>query len=742
MNFQSYIHYTSFLVFISLAIYALIAGFKSRYNLFSAIMFLCMGLWSISFSFINNPYVSNEVLNLVINIISPVNLAIGVFMVLAILSFISPRKIPMPLYIVLAAYIIAVITLQIKGYLAYPAFRDTETGYWVIRYKHKLITILINIVHNGMVAFSIFILWRFYRNTNIKIKQLQAGVILKTGLISFILSSANIYLSNAIKTFHLPLYPDVILLIFAFGIVYSIFNHRFLSTDFNPVAQKIIDLMPAGLIITNPYNKITYVNQTLLKLCQIPIEQIIGQPLNLWLNQVLLQKPEQSAIPNEGRFDLVTGNNTKKSIYWLTEQITGKNKIPMGTVCLINDINHLVKTEKKLRELNKTLDQKIHERTHELQIAKEKAEQSDRLKSAFLENMSHEIRTPLNGIIGFSELITENDEKPAEEKKVFLNYIKTNANQLLKIVSDIIEISRIESGEITFYKQEFDVNEFLTQVEIHNSPNFELKQDEITIKVVRSQNNIKINADQDRVLQIFSILLNNALKFTQKGQITYGFEKANHKDIVFFVKDTGIGISQENHDLIFKEFTQGYDNKNELYGGNGIGLSIAKKLLGKMNGHIWFKSIPEGGSVFFFQLNNAITEQKEPKPAPAKPNHKITELLLVEDDLHSRLFISELLSESNYQLSFAKTAHEARERVMNNTYRIILMDVKLPDGNGLELAKEIRKTDDEVFIVAQTAYASHIHRLDAIKAGCNEYISKPINSNLLLEILNRASEKK
>jgi len=252
------------------------------------------------------------------------------------------------------------------------------------------------------------------------------------------------------------------------------------------------------------------------------------------------------------------------------------------TLAIVRDITDRKQTEK------------------ELISAKEKAEESDRLKSAFLANMSHEVRTPLNSIIGFSELLADPDFEQ-EQKREFIDHIVTNGNQLLTIISDIMDISKMESGEITIRKTQIKTQKFVSSVIDQYTFQAEAKKLELKLILPDTKEETALFADEDRLSQIFNNLVGNALKFTAKGTIEIGYYP-NGEMVEFYVRDTGIGITAEYQDKIFDRFRQVEDAKTRTYGGNGLGLAISKNLVELMGGKIWVKSIPGKGSTFYFTI--------------------------------------------------------------------------------------------------------------------------------------------
>jgi signal transduction histidine kinase len=236
----------------------------------------------------------------------------------------------------------------------------------------------------------------------------------------------------------------------------------------------------------------------------------------------------------------------------------------------------------------------------ELIKAKEKAEESDQLKSAFLANMSHEVRTPLNSIIGFSELLADPDFEE-EHKKEFIHHIVTNGNQLLTIISDIMDISKMESGEIKIRKTQINAQKFLSNVKEQFAFQAAAKNLGLQLSLPDMDTPTVIFTDADRLSQIFNNLVGNALKFTAKGSVEIGYQPRGNM-VEFYVRDTGIGISAQYFDKIFDRFRQLEDAKTRTYGGNGLGLAISKNLVEIMGGEIWIESEPGKGSTFYFTI--------------------------------------------------------------------------------------------------------------------------------------------
>lgn len=389
-------------------------------------------------------------------------------------------------------------------------------------------------------------------------------------------------------------------------------------------------------------------------------------------------------------------------------------------------------------EFRDITEQKVVEQ--KLLSALEKATESDRLKSAFLATMSHELRTPLNAIIGFSGIINEDLSK--EETISFAKTINSSGNHLLSIVEDLFDITLIEAGEIKIQKQEEnlhsilkDINEIIkTEQQIIHKSNLDLN---LIIPVENTH--LTINTDPSKFKQILINLLKNALKFTDDGQINYGYKIVTYKDkqmLKFYVEDTGIGISKDKQSFIFDIFRQADDSHTRNYGGTGIGLSISKKLVGLLGGKIWLESEEGKGSTFYFTIP-LIQGEQIVKQTIEIDNHKNNFIgkiiLIVEDDESSYEFLKVIITKSGINTIWAKDGEEAIKFCEENAnIDLILMDINMPVMNGYEATKLIKKIKPHLPIIAQTAYAIIGDRQKSIDAGCDDYISKPIKKQELI----------
>jgi len=377
-----------------------------------------------------------------------------------------------------------------------------------------------------------------------------------------------------------------------------------------------------------------------------------------------------------------------------------------------------------------------------LQVAKEKSEESDRLKTAFLANMSHEIRTPMNGIIGFSQVLMEK-EFPRNKQKQFLEVIHSRSVHLLDVINDIIDISKIEAGQLNITYSNFYLNDTLNN--LYNQYGFNLQnQDEKKIKLEHYWDLPRVESyittDQVRLKQILGNLLNNAIKFTEKGKIEFGYEKSEDNLLKFYVKDTGIGIPRSQFEFIFDRFRQVDGSTTRNYEGTGLGLAISKNIAEALGGEIWLESSEGKGTIFYFTIPyNPVKNIGDKQPADNIDEFewKDKTILLVEDDPASCSFFQEAFEPREVNLLVANNGKEGLELYeKQKSIDLILMDISLPDVDGIEVTKTIRKKDKEIPIIAQTAHAMGDDRSICLNAGCNDYITKPIDIKSLYSLID------
>ncbi|OIP00027.1 MAG: hypothetical protein AUJ98_09540 [Bacteroidetes bacterium CG2_30_33_31] len=379
---------------------------------------------------------------------------------------------------------------------------------------------------------------------------------------------------------------------------------------------------------------------------------------------------------------------------------------------------------------------KIDERA--LRNAKDKAEIADKLKTSFLANMSHEIRTPINAVIGFADLLNDSDLLD-EERKEYINTIQVNGELLLNLINDIIDIAKIESGQLKISKNEFSIKQLFDEIYLsaRNALSMlEKPQIILEYKIEDSLEDVFLVTDQYRLMQIINNLLNNAIKFTDKGRIDFGVGINKNDKIEFYVKDTGIGISEKDVDIIFDRFGQVEEALVRNVGGTGLGLSITKSLVEILGGRIKVKSTVEEGSTFIFTID-AERKSGQLNPSIQKiVNLKGKKILIVEDTESNYRLLNILLSKYGAETIWALTGKQGVSICRNsNDLDLVLMDINLPDIDGYEATSQIKSFKPNLPIVAQTAYAMAGEREKSLEFGCDDYISKPINPEKLFSII-------
>jgi len=374
----------------------------------------------------------------------------------------------------------------------------------------------------------------------------------------------------------------------------------------------------------------------------------------------------------------------------------------------------------------------------ELILAKEQAEESENLKSAFLANMTHEIRTPMNSILGFSELLM-NEELSPVKKEHYHEIVHNNGKRLMNLISDIVDISKIDTKQLKISETVFNVNILLDDLQSQ----FEISPlcKNVTYKTSKglATHMSFIRTDNNRLVQVLSNLIENALKFTDNGTVEIGYTTID-SGLQFFIKDSGIGIKKTDLSLIFERFGQSNNQYQKAKGGTGLGLSISKGIIEMLGGEIWVESKPHKGATFFFTIPNcrvANVVTDEVKKTTIKMTQKTVPTILIAEDEESNYWLIEaFLEKYNFKLLHAENGKEAVEMFQNNEVDLILMDFNMPIMNGIEATALIRQSNKDVPIIALTAYAMTEDKEKATKTGCNDFLSKPVNRNVLIEKIN------
>jgi len=402
----------------------------------------------------------------------------------------------------------------------------------------------------------------------------------------------------------------------------------------------------------------------------------------------------------------------------------------------------------RTKELNRTMNElkaEIAERAraeNELKTAKEKAEESDRLKSVFLANMSHEIRTPMNGILGFANLLKD-PGLSGEDQKKFIRIIEVSGERMLNIINDLIDLSKVESGLMEVSLSNTFINDQTETLFSFFRPEAEKKGLRLSLRNDLPSAEVIIRTDREKLYAILTNLIKNAIKYTDEGAIEFGYEKRG-EFLEFFVEDTGIGIAREKQQDIFKRFIQVNQDGTRFCEGAGLGLAITKAYVEMLGGEIRLESEKGKGSRFCFTIPYEREFEDQADSSKEEdlnlPDHHLAniKILVAEDEKIARLLLKTVLQKNVKEIIYVENGVEAVETVrQNRDIDLILMDMKMPKMDGYEATRQIRAFNKEVPIIAQTAFAIVGDREKALLSGCNDYVSKPVKKDELLQKINK-----
>ncbi len=496
--------------------------------------------------------------------------------------------------------------------------------------------------------------------------------------------------------------------------------------------RAISEASPLGIAVSDHHGQLIFVNPSLMHQTGIPKDFFLDRT---WLRKVLIedrQKVEtlwenahkQQTDSFESVFRLRTENN---EIIWIHLKASSMllNGAFIGMVSLLDNITR----QKNFEE--------------ELIKAKNKAEESDRVKSAFLANMSHEIRTPMNAILGFSDLLSS-DDYGDNEKIEFVNLIKSSGRLLLNLINDIIDISKIEAGELKIQKSKCNPGSLMVelfQAYKQQLENMGKANIQLILEQPKEASEILLFTDRMRLHQIVSNLLNNAIKFTDEGYINYGFIIANG-NLQFYVKDSGIGIPESKTEIIFERFRQADDSHSRLFGGTGLGLAIVKNLVDMLGGSVWVESIHGKGTIFYFTLPYEDSRSSDETGSISEnenslyPDFSNKTILIAEDNEANYLLLKRILSKTKATILYAPNGLIAMDMAASSpSPDIILMDIQMPEMNGIEAMKKIRQHGFRMPAIAVTAFTMMEEEKDYVQRGFDAYLQKPLGAEKLFETL-------
>jgi PAS domain S-box-containing protein len=382
---------------------------------------------------------------------------------------------------------------------------------------------------------------------------------------------------------------------------------------------------------------------------------------------------------------------------------------------------------------------------NELIAAREKAVKASQVQLAFIQSISHEVRTPMNSILGYTELLYKQVKEPKGIS--FLDAVSHNGKQLLRLIDDIIDFSRLDNKQLAIQKEEVHIQSLITKIK-KQIPGIKKNYNKKHIKVLFSENqhseeDIRLHSDEIRLQQILINLISNGIQYSEMGQVEVGYELRNHQnEILFYVKDTGIGIKQQDYPKVFSRFTRFHDTTRNEVRGTGLGLAICKHLVELMGGRIWFESEPGKGSVFYFTHPLVHKNILSPKAVIGKENFHLPDLkkisiLIVEDDIFSFTMMHHMLSETGANIIHAENGINAIEMINKNTVDFVFLDIRLPGIDGYAVLEHIRKVNKYLPVVAQTANAMPEDRERVKAAGFTAYITKPVSQKDLYAVINK-----
>ncbi|MFO7369940.1 MAG: ATP-binding protein [Bacteroidales bacterium] len=493
--------------------------------------------------------------------------------------------------------------------------------------------------------------------------------------------------------------------------------------------RELADMLPQSVFETDSYGNYTYVNKAWYRAFGYSTENL-SEGLNL-IETLISESSREDILGSEklenSNFIAIRKNGTRFPASVYTDNIIRNNRMA-GRRGIIIDITDKV-------DYIRTLQQETN-----------KARTSDELKSSYLANMSHEIRTPMNSIIGFSNLLAS-DQIPEIQKKDFTRYIRTSSEVLLNLVDDIIDMAKIEAGELKIVKKDCDLNalgEELLTTSSEMLKKFGKHQLEISFKPDPDAGKVYLKTDPLRLRQVLINLVNNAIKFTDKGSICFGYTLREETLVEFYVQDTGPGMSREELNQIFERFRRAKRSEEKNIAGTGLGLAISRNLVQLLGGEMWVDSVPGTGTSFLFTLpylrsTMIHAESKEYiQASDGDYNWKGKTILVAEDDLNSFKFLHELIKKTRAEILHAANGKQAIDIVRSaQQIDLVVMDIMMPELDGYEATRIIKSINSEIPVIAQTAYAMAGDKERMQEAGCDDYISKPLDFKHSLSVMNR-----
>jgi hypothetical protein len=494
--------------------------------------------------------------------------------------------------------------------------------------------------------------------------------------------------------------------------------------------RQLIENAGEGIIVAQE-SYIRFLNPRMCDILGYDEREILSNPFTVFVH------PDDRGIALQRHIDRITGVGMPRNYSFRIITKSGETRWleinsariewegRPATLNFINDVTSSRETERQLK------------------IAKEKAEESDRLKSIFLSNMSHEIRTPMNAILGFSDLLADDGTGPEQQRR-YLDMIRLSGRKLLRIINDIVDISKLDAGQLTLHRKTFRLYDiFAESVKVfRDSTVYRHKSDvELRLNFPRDMQDVYVRSDPHRLQQVLDNLLDNAIKYTERGVIEAGCDCSGKKGLLMlrgYVRDTGPGIPEDKAGVIFERFRQ--VEEEGFHEGAGLGLSICRGIVELLGGRIWVESDPGKGSCFYFSVPLETAEDpraEENGKKTAVPDLRNKRILVAEDDLSSYSLICAYLRDSGAAVNHAPDGVVLMDMLAEGLPDLLLLDINLPGKDGYRCMEEIREKGYELKIIAQTAYAMQDEKKRCLASGCDGYVAKPFDRETLFQEIDR-----
>ncbi len=612
-----------------------------------------------------------------------------------------------------------------------------------------------------VMAGTVGVLWRHFRpgwrDQKVLAELLSMGIVVHLLMLSFTLMLPEPRIRPTAEAILIPIifiYPLATILLGSLMITqYRNLRNRHLQENLKETERRLSEILKSSNMVTvllDNDSRITFCNQYFLDITGYSADEVLGK------NYFELFIPEDirsAVIANLKRFlagedslkihdnFILTRSEEQLIIKWDNTRLYDSEGLIAGIAGIGVNITDDVRNEQSLLAQNEIIaiqNEQYRKLNEELLLAKERAEESNRLKSAFLANMSHEIRTPMNGILGFADLLKE-PELSGERQQTYISLIEKSGTRLLGIINDLIDISKIESGQMEIKLGPMNINELIwNQIQFFLP---EATRKGLTLELVREipADQAIVLSDKEKVYAIVTNLLKNAIKYSDSGIIRV-IAGIQNQMLLIQVEDQGVGIAEDDQKIIFDRFSQAKILPERKYEGAGLGLAISRAYVEMLEGKIWVKSVPQHGSVFSFTIPyvpfNNLEINQLPMESPEQIPLDNLKVLIAEDEEIVDTFITMVINRYCREILHAQTGTEAVEIARKNPdLDYIMMDMRMPHLDGYGATRAIREFNNDVIIIAQTAFAMTGDKEKAMEAGCNDYITKPINSQKLIELM-------